>query len=152
MPRNTRINDKQLKCLYWPRWRAAEKVLLAAGFSKEEADEKRKDIHRAVTGDECSSKDLTNRTLDEVLRHFAAISNPRDGRRQADLADGPAKRVRWQISQLRDRMNFSDAYVETLAIKMHRRSLVQCDEDQLKTILAALTYHENRHTNQPLET
>lgn len=149
MARNTRINERQIKCVYWPSWRAAEKVLINAGFSKAEAEEKRKEIHQAVTGSECSSKDLTNRTLDEVLKKFAAISMPRNGARQADLADGPCKRVRYEINRLRDRMGLSDAYVETMSIRITRRSLIQCDEDQLKSILKALHYHENRHTDQP---
>lgn len=145
MARNTRINDKQLRRIYWPSWRMAEKVLIAAGFTKEEAEEKRKEIHRLVTGAECSSKDLTNRTLDEALKKFAAISMPRNGKRQAELADGPAKRVRYKINHLRERMGLSEAYVETIAINMHRRAIIQMDEDQLKDVLTALTYHENRH-------
>lgn len=138
MARNSRINDRQLKRVYWPSWRAAEKMLVAAGFSKTEADEKRKEIHSAVTGSECSSKDLNNRTLDEVLRKFAAISNPRDGKRQADLADGPCKRLRFRIREFQYRLQVDDSYVDAIAKQMRypRRDL--CDENQLRNILAAI--------------
>lgn len=151
MARNTRINQRQLNVVYWPNWRMAEKVLLAAGFSKQEAEEKRKEIHQLVTGSACSSKDLTNRTLDKCLSEFAKISMPKNGKRQADLADGPAKRVRHKINRLRERMGLSDAYVETIAIKMHRRAIIQMDEAQLLDVLKALQYHENRHPDQPVE-
>jgi hypothetical protein len=145
MARNTRINEAQLRRIYWPSWRAAEKVLIAAGLSKEETDEQRKEIHIAVTGSDCSSKDLTNRTLDEVLRKFAAISVPRDGRRQAELADGPAKRCRWQIERLRQEMGLSVAYVEEICINMHRAAIAHCDDAQLRKVITALQYHAHRH-------
>lgn len=146
MARNSRINARQIKCVYWPSWRAAEKVLIAAGFSKTEADEKRKDIHKAVTGSECSSKDLTNRTLDEVLRKFAVISNPRDGKRQADLADGPCKRYRFAIRTIQQRMQVDDAYVAGIASRMrYPANLELCDERQLRDILTALDKHEKRN-------
>lgn len=145
MAKITRINSRQIKCIYWPAWRAAEKALIAGGHTKQEADEIRKEIHIAVTGSACSSKALINRQLDACLSRFSAISSPRDGARQAALADGACKRVRYAIRQIQTRMSLEDAYVESIAMNMHRRPLAQCDENQLKAILKALTYHENRH-------
>lgn len=151
MAKITRINDRQIKCVYWPAWRAAEKALIAGGHTKQEADDIRKEIHTAVTGSACSSKELINRQLDACLSRFAAIATPRDGVRQAELADGACKRVRYAIRQIQERMHLADAYVETIAVNMHRRSLIQCDEAQLKSILKALNYHEHRHNIQPAE-
>ena len=151
MARITRINDRQIKCLYWPAWRAAEKVLIANNHTKAEADDIRKDIHTAVTGTACSSKDLNNRQLDACLARFAAISAPRDGMRQAALADGACKRVRHAIAQIQKRMELPDTYVESIAVNMHRCGYTMCNENQLKAILKALTYHENRHHSQPAE-
>jgi hypothetical protein len=151
MSRNTPINESQLG-LYRREWSKARRVLRAAGFSSQETEDHRYEIHRLVTGSDCSSKDLTNRTLDGCLKEFAKISSPFDGRRQADLADGPSKRVRWQIQRLKTDLGLSDAYVETIAVNMHRRSIIQCDEPQLKSVLAALTYHEIRHKHdQPAQ-
>lgn len=141
------INSAQIKSVYWPAWRAAEKMLLAHDHSKAEADEIRKEIHTAVTGSACSSKDLTNRTLDEVLKRFAAISSPRDGKRQADLADQASKRVRFKISQIQTRMELPDTYIESMAVNLAHTSFEFCTEKQLKNILKALVYHESRHTN-----
>lgn len=149
MPRPKHINRNQLCGLYWPEWRKAEKVLIAAGFSKDEAEEKRMDIHVAVTGEQCSSKDLKNRQLDEVLRMFAQIAQPNNGARQADLADGECKRLRFAITEAARRVGYDDASVETMALRMTRRSLIQCDEAQLKTILQALKIHETRHPEKP---
>jgi hypothetical protein len=151
MSRPAKINERQIKCKYWPAWRAAEKVLISAGHSKAETEEIRKEIHTAVTGSACSSKDLTNRLLDRVLAKFAAISAPSDGARQADLADGPCKRLRFAIREIQNRMKLADSYIEGMAASpLARRPLNQCDEAQLLDILKALTYHENRHPTQPL--
>lgn len=141
------INTKQLTRVYWPRWRAAAKVLMHAGYSKEDADLVRKEIHLAVTGSECSSKELTNRTLDAVLQKFAAIATPSDGARQAELADGACKRARYAIRELQQLMSLTDAYIEAMALRIAHRPLLQCDEKQLKDIIKALTYHYNRHSS-----
>lgn len=149
MARIQRINALQLKRVYWPRWGDAKRVLIAAGYTAAEAEQTRKDIHAAVTGCECSSKDLTNRTLDAVLAKFAAISAPSDGKRQADLADGACKRARFAISQALGRMGLAESYADGIARQMFRRPVAQCDEAQLKSILKALAYHETRHADQP---
>ena len=142
------INTAQLNRIYWPAWRAAEKCLTASGnYTKPEAEELRKDIHVAVTGSACSSKQLTNRQLDACLARFAAIATPRDGARQAELADGACKRVRYAIGKIQKAMALSDAYIESMSVNMHRRSIIQCDESQLKSILKALHYHEKRHSD-----
>lgn len=151
MSRPTRINKSQLNSVYWPRWRAAEKVLMATGHSKTDAEEVRKEIHTEVTGSACSSKDLNNRTLDGCLAKFSAIATPRDGARQADLADGACKRVRFAIREIQERLKLPDAYIESISQRMNRRPLVQCDELQLLDILKALAIHENRHSNEPVE-
>lgn len=141
------INAKQIKSVYWPRWREAEKVLMRNDHTKAEADEIRKEIHKSVTGVACSSKDLTNRTLDQVLQKFAAISDPRNGKRQADLADKDCERVRYKIREIQTRMQLADSYIETMAVNITRAAYKFCNEDQLKKVLAALVYHESRHTN-----
>ncbi len=143
-----RINKAQLTRIYWPEWRKADKVLQANHHTKEEAEAVRREIHVSVTGIDCSSKDLTNRQLDACLARFAAISSPGDGKRQADLAEAAAKRVRFKIRQIQERMQLPDTYIESLAQRMARRPLAQCDEKQLQTILKALNYHENRHSHQ----
>lgn len=140
-----RINRKQLTRLYWPEWRKAEKVLInSGGYSKAEAEALRAEI----TGG--SSKDLTNRRLDECLAKFHAISNPTDGKAQADAADQPLKRVRWNISQIQARLGLPDAYIEGMAVNIARCGYAFCNEEQLKNILIALQTYENRH-NQSVE-
>lgn len=145
MSRASTINVRQIRSLYWPTWRAAEKILRAHGYTKEEAEEKRQEIHMQVTGSACSSKDLTNRTLDAVLAIFLAIAQPANGARQAELADGPSRRIRYQIEQLRRQMQLTDVYIDGIAHKMHHRPFTACTEQQLQKILAALTYHSQRH-------
>jgi len=145
-----KINRAQITCVYWPAWRAAEKFLTGPGnYSKIEAEEVRQEIHVDVTGSACSSKDLTNRQLDACLARFAAIATPGDGARQAELADGACKRVRHAIGKIQTAMKLTDGYIDQVAVNMHRRSLLQCDESQLKNILKALTYHEKRHSQEP---
>ncbi len=146
MARTKRINIKQLRALYWPQWRNAEKTLVAAGLSKSEAEEKRKQIHISVTGSDCSSKDLTNTALDAVLKKFAAIANPQDGKRQADLADGPCKRLRFAIDQKAKAMGLDAAYVSGIAAQMrYPTNLETCDQRQLRNILIALDTHTKRN-------
>ena len=140
------INTAQLNRIYWPAWRAAAKSIIASGsFTKAEAEEIRKDIHVAVTGSACSSKQLTNRQLDACLARFASMSAPSDGARQAELADGACNRVRFAIRKIQTSMRLEDSYVESIAVNMHRRSVIQCDEYQLKSVLKALNYHAKRH-------
>ena len=143
--KQNKISSLQIRSLYWPEWRAAEKVLRANHYDKAEAEEVRKEIHVAVTGRDCSSKELTNRQLDDVLGKFHAISNPKDGAFQARQADQPMKRIRFRINQIRDRMELSDAYIDSVARKVAKRPLEHCDEQGLLKILAALSIHENRH-------
>lgn len=138
------INILQIRRIYWPAWREAEKTLMRNDHSKDEADEIRKDIHKAVTGSACSSKELTNRTLDAVVAKFAAISAPRDGKRQADLADQDCERVRFKIREIQARMSLDADYIETMAVNIARTAYKFCNEAQLKSILKALVYHENR--------
>lgn len=146
MSRPKRINQNQLRRLYWPEWRKAEKILIAAGLGKEEIEEQRKAIHVTVTGSACSSKDLTNSELDRVLAKFARVSAPRDGKRQADLADGQCKRYRHVIKELAAAIGVDDAYVAGIARQMrYPADLEQCDEQQLRNILTALDKHEARH-------
>lgn len=142
-----RINRKQLTRLYWPGWRAAEKILLANHHDKAEAEELRKQIHVEVTGSACSSKDLTNRQLDLILGRFAAISKPADGAYQARQADQPMARIRHKIGEIQQRMSLSDAYVDAMARRIAKRPLEHCDEDGLRDVLSALVIHEKRHAS-----
>lgn len=150
MPRKIKtINIRQLRALYWPTWNAAAKVLKEqAGYTKEELESFRKETHRQVAGRDCSSKDLINRQLDECLKRWSAIGAPTDGKRQADLADQAATRVRYLIRQIQKNLGLSDGYIESMSLRMTRRSFLQADEAQLLSILKALRYHENRHPDQ----
>lgn len=143
------INSRQLRSLYWPRWRDAEKVLMANGaHSKAEADEIRKDIHRAVTGRECSSKELTNRQLDEVLAKFMAIAQPRNGAAQARQAAQPCTRALYNIEQIRKALGLTENYVDSMARRIVKRPLAHCDESGLQKVLIALTKHAKRNAHQ----
>lgn len=145
-----RINKAQINGVYWPAWRDAERVLIKiAGYSKAEAEEARKDIHRDVVGVACSSKDLTDRTLDEVLRKFAKISRPTDGAYQAEKARGPIIRLRFAINKLSKELGMSETAVESMAQRMCKRHFDHCDESQLTKIIQALKIHETRHTEKP---
>ena len=136
-----RINRHQITGLYWPAWRAAEKVLITSGnYDKADAEALRKEI----TGG--SSKDLTNRQLDDCLGKFLAISEPRNGKGQADAADGPLKRIRYVIGQIQGRLALPDAYIESMSVNIARTPYAFCNEQQLGDILKALKIHENRHS------
>ena len=139
------ISQRQLRALYWPAWNAAAKALRGAHATKEDAEEVRRETHRQVTGRDCSSKDLTNRELDQVLARFRAISNPLDGRYQARQADQPICRVRWRIGQLQRELHLSDEYIDTIAKRVTHRPLAHCDEILARKVLAAITYHFRRH-------
>lgn len=67
------MNYTQIK-LYRVAWTEARAVLIALGRTPAEAEEERFAIHEAVTGSRCSSKDLTNAQLTEVLIRFWAWS------------------------------------------------------------------------------
>jgi|GEM_PF-3833565 len=138
-------NTAQLRRLYWPEWNKAAKVLVSTGcHSKAEAEEVRKEIHLAITGSECSSKDLTNRQLDSVLARFRAISQPVAGAFQARQADQPLKRIRFRIAEVQARLALPDFYIDATARRIAKRPLDQCDERLLKKVLAAMVYHEKR--------
>lgn len=137
------ISEKQLRALYWPSWNKARKVLLANHHSKEDAEEIRKAII-AKQGVE-SSKLLNNRQLDEVLKAHVAISDPRDGKRQAELADQALKRVRHRIGTTMQELGLTDQYVEGIAQQMFLRPIAQLTEAQLVKVSQALQTHANRH-------
>lgn len=48
-------------------------------------------------------------------------------------------------------MKLPDSYIESMAARIARRPLIQCDELQLLNVLKALSIHEDRHTGEPLE-
>jgi hypothetical protein len=138
-----RISERQLRALYWPSWNKARKVLLANHHSKEEAEEIRQTI-LAKQGVE-SSKLLNNRQLDDCLKAFASISDPRDGKRQAELADQSLKRVRHRIAQTAAAIGYTAENLEGIAQQMFRRPMAQLNEPQLVKVSQALQTHANRH-------
>jgi hypothetical protein len=141
-----RISKLQLTRLYWPRWRAAEKVLIQQGQqSKDEAEATRKEIHQQVLGYECSSKDIPANKLDDILGKFAAISMPNNGKAQAHHADQPLARIRFKITEVMKRMNLTTDYVNAMAVRIAKRPLMHCDEAGLTKVLSALNTHEKRH-------
>lgn len=137
-----RISEKQLRALYWPSWNRARKVLIANDHTKEEAEEIRKEI-LAKQGVE-SSKVLNNRQLDECLKAHLAISDPRNGKRQAQLADQALNRVRHRIAEAAAKLGYDQEKVEGVSQQMFRRPIAHLTEAQLVKVSQALQTHVNR--------
>lgn len=100
--------------LYWKTWGQVKKTLIEfGGFSKEEAEAERHQIHIAALGKDKSSKLLNNRDLDTILDHF---------RSYLVLADGPTKDPKRADVQPCTRLIYAiestglpDAYLEAIA-------------------------------------
>ena len=102
---------------------------------------------------DCSSKEMTNRELDEMLKAFAAVAEPDDLDRQLALLDSP-KRRREHLRErchaaLERRVNVGhehslarrDAQVRYLggtAQRMFGRGLDALGEDELRKLMGAM--------------
>jgi hypothetical protein len=105
---------KAQSSLYWRTWSKVRKVLIDfGGYSKEDADAERHEIHRQALGNDKSSTALTNRDLDAILDHFQSYlvlaDGPSTGPSRA--ASQPVSRLIWAISQT----GLPEPYLESIA-------------------------------------
>lgn len=148
MPRAPkRIHSGQRRGVYWPSWSPARKVLRANHYTPEECEDLRHEILKKQGVD--SHKDLNNRQLDKCLEAHAAIADPRNGKRQAELADQPLKRVRWRIAKTASEIGYSPEKIEDISQRMFRRPIAQLTEAQLIKVSQALETHANRQKETP---
>lgn len=144
------MTDKQLH-MYRAEWGKCRRVLRALGFSPKAADARRKNIHiatGAVTkwGKPKSSLYLNNADIDRVLKVFRSYSKPGDLQGQLDLINQPVKRALYRCKELLDDCGIADnetareAYLNGICQRACKRPLIDSDDDDLVTILGALTH------------
>lgn len=100
--------------LYWRTWSKVRKTLIElGGYSKEDADAERHEIHRQALGSDKSSSSLNNRDLDAILDHFRTYltlaDGPTTGPSRAEVQ--PCKRLIWAIEQT----GLPEAYLAAIA-------------------------------------
>ena len=105
---------KSQSSLYWRTWAGVRKTLIEmGGYSKEDADQERHEIHKQALGSDKSSKLLNNRDLDKILDHFRAYlvlaDGPTTGPARADSQ--PTKRLIYAITQT----GLPEPYLESIA-------------------------------------
>lgn len=98
---------------YWRDWSKIRKMLVEMGdFSKEDADAERKQIHLRALGREKSSKDLNNKDLDQIFKHFNSYLILIDGPKKATAEPaGECKRLIWAI----EKTGLPEPYLESIA-------------------------------------
>jgi hypothetical protein len=107
-------------------------------FSPAEADQKRGEIHEEVLGKKVSSKDLTNRQFDLILKAFSSYLVLMDGpsRPSAEPVQ-PCKRIIWRIEKLK----LDEPYIATIARDHFRTSVPwrELPEEHLLRLIVTLT-------------
>lgn len=98
------MNHRQMK-LYRAEWAKARDALRLKrrALLPETEEYERMVIHEQVTGTRCSSKDLTQTQLDEVLAAFYVISAQLD--RLEDVKAQPETRCRYLVDDILDRIS-----------------------------------------------
>lgn len=100
--------------MYWMRFQAAKKALLASGMDAAEVEDWRNAVTLDAAGRTCGHAALTNRELDAVLRSFARAAD-----RPAKDSPAPLSRLKTRIRRALDRIRPDDraAYFEAVAIR-----------------------------------
>lgn len=105
---------KSQTSLYWRTWAKVRAYLIDfGGFSKEDADAERHEIHKEALGANKSSKLFNNRDLDIILDHFQSYlvleEGPTTGPGREKLQ--PCQRLIYAIDQL----GLPEPYLESIA-------------------------------------
>lgn len=79
---------------YWWEWARARAYFLGRGLTPQDADAKRRDLHRKALGHDKSSKSLTNADLDKVIAAFRAVWDGGNLDAQLRQLDQPEARLR----------------------------------------------------------
>ncbi|MCY1220864.1 hypothetical protein D9M72_328950 [compost metagenome] len=111
-------------------------------------DETYRDILKRTVGAE-SSKDLTSRQIGRVLAELERLgfqpAQAKGGRTKPSAAEDRAPLVGKIEAQLAD-AGRPWAYADTMALRMFKVERVEwCDTDQLRRLVAALSYDAQRH-------
>lgn len=85
---------------YWREWGRARKVLRAAGYTAQEADAERHELHAQALGHDKPHADLTNADFDKVLAAFLAISESDNLDAQIAGQTGSRRRLEYSIEKL----------------------------------------------------
>lgn len=141
------MNAAQLR-MYRGEWGKARKALRALGFTPTEADARRKRIHVAAGavkyGKPKSSLYLNNGDIDRVLAIFRSYSDPANLQAQLDAVNQPVKRALCAAQFLLEDLGIADAsreaYLDGICKRACKRSLLDSTDDDLVTILGALTH------------
>ena len=105
------MTPKQHK-LYIGTWlRVKDTLIRLGGYSKEEAEAKRHEIHAEALGKAKSSKAFTNADLDRVLDAFQSYLGLTDPRQSKRAVEEPRKRALYAIRGL----GFDSSYIEKVA-------------------------------------
>jgi len=96
-----------------------------------------------------SSKRLTQTMLDEAMAHFEKLGFV--PKRKYSRPAGSKQRLLSKIAAIQNELNLSDRYVDSIAQRMFKnedgqpvRSHRWLDADQLRRLVASLTYHQKR--------
>lgn len=148
------------KALYWGEWGAARKALLHAHYEPKEADARRLELHAEVLGIQdfdpddpahrsaVSSKRISNAVFTKVLAAFRALSDPSNLNAQLRAENQPLIRARGALSNLMKRMGTSPEYVEGIAQNTFKRSLANCEFDQVKSVIVYLNKQRLREVKK----
>ena len=140
--------------MYRAEWAKCQKRLRAAG--RDADDEVRYTVHQLVTGFRCSSKDLDNAALDEVLLWFRSKLNAA-GEWEAFLAHqrSPLNCCRYAARRL-CRLALAtittdkgaDAYIEGICRHMFRKDTQMATVEEWQKICAALKIQAYREAGK----
>ncbi len=132
------INPAQ-KSLYWRKWSACRRVLLAAGHSPAEADASRRELTEKALGSHKSHTHFSNRDLDKVLAAFAAVSTPSDLAPQLDAETAPRRRLVRGIQDLIKAHPGLESYIrEILVDASHTGEWTRLSTEDLTKLRATL--------------
>lgn len=126
--------------LYLYEWGCARRVFRKQGFSSQEADAKRHELHIQAMGRDKSHYDFTNSDFDKVLGAFRAISKPADLISQLEALNGRTKRLIFGIRRTAAKMKVGEAYIAAISERQTGRKsdLEQLNEDELENVRIAL--------------
>jgi hypothetical protein len=102
------------KLLYWRTWSRVRRLYTdIGGYSPAEADAQRHALTRDALGRDKSSADFTNRDLDVILDHFAAVLVLETGPSTAPARseEMPRRRLIWAI----EKTGLGDAYLDAIS-------------------------------------
>ena len=94
-----------------------------------------------------SSKELTDAEFADVMKHFETLGFVSTSRRFKYASS--KQRLKAKVEAIRNDMGLTDKYINGMVRRMFERKPWQwCSADELRRLVAALTYHQKRKTGR----